>query len=224
MRTRSSGRARRTRQAFTLIEIMAALGVMTVASMAIIGLQSHTMRANIHARQLATGLQIAQMWIERFKQDAHRWNQASDLDDDPSPEAVLAGTSFLREVVNDQAVFQQIPNALLAGDPRPLMSNGYDYQGLPIDWGDADEAATLHYCVSFRPTWVILGRAIRVDVRVWWARESTNDDPATRSTMAPYVANACTDDDLWLSPGGAGYPNYHFAYLSTVVGVTEVLR
>jgi hypothetical protein len=71
---------------------------------------------------------------------------------------------------------------------------------------------------------VILGRSIRTDVRVWWPRDSASDGAAIRTSMAPYVANQCADDDLELSPGGDANPNYHFAYLSTVVGVTEVTR
>jgi hypothetical protein len=195
-----------------------------MASMAIIAMQSHTMRANIHARQLATGVQIAQMWLERFKQDAQRWNQASGVDNVPTPATVLFNTRFLSAVLTNQAVFQAIPTPVQAAGGVTRISNGYTYQGLPIDWAVNAEAAALHYCVSFRPTWVILGRSIRTDVRVWWPRDSASDATATRASMAPYVASRCDDDDVTLSPGGTANPNYHFAYLSTVVGVTEVTR
>jgi Tfp pilus assembly protein PilV len=225
MPRRNTKRRARARKAFTLIEIVAALGVMTVASMAIITLQGHTMRANMHARQLAIALQIAQSWLERFKQDAHGWTAASDpADNDPAPATVLGNRLYLDEVLADEAEFQQIPNAMVLDGAEARTSNGYDYQGNPINWTVAGEANLLHYCVSFRPTWVIEGRSIRTDVRVWWPRESTSEAAAVRSTMAAYIANRCDDDDEALSPGGEANPNFHFAYLSTVIGVTGVPR
>ena len=65
-------RARSARaRGFTLIEVMVALGVMTVGVFGLIALQLYTIRSNSHARQLGIATQIAQQWIERIKQDAH---------------------------------------------------------------------------------------------------------------------------------------------------------
>ena len=66
-------RRRPNRQAFTLIEVMVSLGVMTLGAMALIALLVQIMRSNQHARHMNTALNIAQEWTDRLKEDAHSW-------------------------------------------------------------------------------------------------------------------------------------------------------
>lgn len=216
------GRAhpRRKRAAFTLVEVMVSLGVMMIGAMAIIGLQQHSIRANNHARQLETALQIAQTWIERLKQDAHTWNAAGIVGGTPSPVVVLASTRYLNRVNTLPDVFQIIPAANATVDA----SNGFDFRGADLNLSLTAQAANLHYCASFRPSWVIIGRALRVDVRVWWPREGTSTD------MAAFITNTCADNDTDLGPPAnladttAPFYRYHIVYLSTVIGHTRVER
>jgi Tfp pilus assembly protein PilV len=209
-------RTRSRTRAFTLVEVMVSLGVMVIGAMAIIGLQQHAIRANSNARQLETGLQIAQTWIERLKQDAHTWTTpATSVDGQPTPAVALANTLYLNRVVTAPDVFQQIPSAAATA----TASNGFDYRGFEIDMSGI-AAQEVHYCASFKPSWVIVGRALRVDVRVWWPRDSSQAD------MVTWAASGCADDDVSLSPAEPALliDRYHIVYLSTVIVHTRVPR
>jgi type IV pilus assembly protein PilV len=200
--TRGVQRRRRRRSAFTLIEVMVSLGVMTVGAMAILALQTHTIRSNSHARELTTAMQIAQIWAERLKQDAATWNEAAAASGTPSVSTVLANTTYLRTISSPPAF------ATLTNLTAPI-SNAFDRDGNDVTPG------THFYCASVRLGWVYFGRAMRADVRVWWAREDkqiTVDFPA------------CQDTDAPLNPGGTQFDNYHVVYLPTVIRMVTVDR
>lgn len=200
-------RSRRGRQSgFTLVEVMVSLGVMTVASLAIFGMQQQITRANIHARQITTATQIAQNWIERLKLDAMRWTVVGDL----------SRTNYLRAVAAPGTRSGFIPIPLLvstSGVDTRVMSGAFDYFGSDLNT-TAGAPPNLFFCASHRLNWVFDNqRAIRADVRVWWAREGesaiTTDYPL------------CQDDDTRLNPGpgGTNFDRYHIVYLSTVLRV-----
>jgi prepilin-type N-terminal cleavage/methylation domain-containing protein len=195
-------RGERQRQAFTLIEVMVSLGVMTVGAMAIVALQQHTIRSNSHARQVTTAMQIAQRWVERLKQDAHTWNAPG----------TLAQTAYLQQIVANPNVFQTINVAF--NPPGNPVSNAFDYQGNDIANNSVNPP--IFYCASFRPAWVFNGRAMRVDVRVWWAREGFEP---TAGTLA-----ACADDNTALNPTGAQFNNQHVVYLPSVIRMVPLFR
>jgi hypothetical protein len=101
-------------------------------------------------------------------------------------------------------VFQQIPQSAVQTDA----SNAFDFRGNEIAgvWGGAVPAnANPWFCVSFRPAWVYVGRALRVDVRVFWPRPQSGQNLVD-----------CVDDQPML-PG-----RYMSTYLSTVIKYTEV--
>jgi prepilin-type N-terminal cleavage/methylation domain-containing protein len=190
------------RQGFTLIEVMVSLGIMSMGAMAMIALQTHTIRSNAHARQLTTAMQIAQRWVERFKQDAISWRQVGVFNTPIDAAAVLAGGSYLKQITPPPNVFQPIVNT------TPGVSNAFDYQGNDIPNTSTDPP--IFYCAAFRPAWVFYGRAMRVDVRVWWPRE---DLGTTITTDFP----ACDGNHAALNPGGTLFNNYHIVYLPTVI-------
>lgn len=208
---------KRRRQAFTLIEVMVSLAVMTIGAMAMLALQAHTIRSNAHARQLSTALEIAQRWVERFKQDAQRWNVAGAFNDPakPSDVVVLANTTFLKQITTAAGVFQTINNT------TATVSNAFDYQGNDVLNNVNDPAAPIFYCASFRPAWVYFGRAMRVDVRVWWARASAGDNQAGAHVITNDFAS-CNEDNARLNPGGTLIDDYHVVYLSSVIRMTPV--
>jgi Tfp pilus assembly protein PilV len=198
---------RRRRDGFTLIEVMVSLGVMMVGAMAVIALQQHTVRANTHARELTTAMNIAQMWVERIKQDNASWTQAGFVGTpgQPTPAQVLSNTTWLGAVVTGPNVFQTLTVPAWAGDGS--ISNAFDFNGKEVDPVTSTDT---HFCASFRPAWVYVGRAMRVDVRVWWARPGTG-----ASITADFPQ--CQDDGAALNPGGTRFNNYHVVYLPTVV-------
>lgn len=210
-RSHRRGRARR-RSGFTLIEVMVSLGVMTIGAMAIIALQTQTIRSNARAREIETATQIAQLWIERFKQDARTWTDVAYLNQAPKPNdaAVLANTQYLSAIVANPGIFQAIPWVASANN---VLSPGYDYRGNPVPNTTTDHT----FCASFRPAWVWYGRSMRVDVRVWWAREGSGKT-LTEAEFLPF----CNDDNASLNPGGAHYADFHQVYLPTVIRVTPL--
>jgi type IV pilus modification protein PilV len=216
-RPRQSARRKR-RSGFTLIEVMVSLGVMTIGAMAILALQAHTIRSNRHARQLTVAMQIAQRWVERFKQDAHTWTQVAPPSGTPSAAFVLQNTRYLSRVTTQPNAYQVIPNV------TATVSNAFDFMGNDVANDDSevgvDPNRAVVYCAAFRPAWVYFGRTMRVDVRVWWARAGTGrilDD-----------FQGCGGIQSTLDPGPTGtFFNsnaYHVVYLPSVIRVTPLVR
>jgi prepilin-type N-terminal cleavage/methylation domain-containing protein len=193
----------RRRQAFTLVEVMVSIGVMTIAALAIFALQQQLLRSNAHARQLTLATQIAQNWIERLKLDGLRWNK----------EGVPTDTTYLQNVgaVTAVAGFTTIPfdRPVRNGTPR-IVSNASNWFGEDLDTTNGPPVG-LVYCASHRLNWVFDNmRVMRADVRVWWARDGMGTDIVKDFP-------ACADDDKGLNPGGAHFDRYHIVYLSTVL-------
>jgi type IV pilus assembly protein PilV len=207
--TGSRRTARRKRRGFTLIEVMVSLGVMTVGAMAILALQQHSIRSNSHARQLTIGMQIAQQWVERLKQDAATWNAVGLATGAPSAAQVLNNTLYLRGIIGAPNAYQTIPNV------TPIVSNAFDYLG--NDTAN-DNTQPVFYCASMRLGWVYFGRAMRADVRVWWPRNESGNQAL--SILADFPA--CADDNAKLNPSGTQFNNYHVVYLPTVIRMTLV--
>jgi type IV pilus modification protein PilV len=210
-------RARRKRQSragFTLIEVMISLGIMTMGALSIITLQQHTIRANAHARELTTAMQIAQIWAERFKQDATQWNQAANAVSGPTAAAVLANTVYLKSITTAPNVFQLIPT----NNAAPLATNAFDFRFNEVINTDPNT----YYCVSFRPAWVSFGRAMRVDVRVWWARTGMTPSGAFLGSVLANFPNCNDTGSTALDPGGNLFDDYHVVYLPTVIRMVPV--
>jgi type IV pilus modification protein PilV len=205
MPRRNRKRLGRRGAGFTIIEVMVSLGIMTIGAMGIIALQTHTIRSNSHARQLTIGMQLAQRWVERLKQDTHRWNTPGVAD--------LANTRYLRQITTAPNVFGTIPNT----NNTATASRAFDYMGNDVLDTSGD---LIFYCAATRPAWVYFGRAMRVDVRVWWPREGYH-----QRTDFP----ACGAGHTQLDPGGPATSlfnlnAYHVVYLSTVLRLMPVLR
>jgi type IV pilus modification protein PilV len=204
----------RHKQGFTLVEVMVSLGLMTIGSMAIIGMQQQTVRANVHAREMTTASQIAQNVLERLKLQAVGWTQVSDA---PANDLALA-PSLLPITTSTPGNFITLTPVPIAGaTPARILSNAFSYTGVDMDLtgASADQLAQVRYCASYRLTWIYGNfRAMRADVRVWW----TNESPS-HSIIADFAG--CADDSIALNPGGAQYNNYHVVYLSTVIRPTS---
>jgi type IV pilus assembly protein PilV len=197
-------RGARRRRGFTIIEVVVAMGVMVVGIMAVVSLQQHTVQINSLARQMSTANQIAQTWLERMKQDAQRWNEPGNPEPGavPSPVQALAQTQWLQAVNAAPGRFQTVPSSAAS-------SGVFDFQGNEIVLG---EAGVPFFCVGYKPAWVYIGHAIRVDVRVFWPRE-----------RASAIVN-CVDTDTPLNPGGPLVDRFHIVYLSTVIKHTRLDR
>lgn len=218
---------RHVRAGFTLIEVMVSLGVMMVGTMAVIALQQQSIRANVHARQMTIAMQIAQRWMERLKEDAHTWTSVGT--DAPGVTTALASTVFLKQQLTGMSAqpgeFKPLLNALGSW----TLSNAFDQFGrdMPPQGSVPAGSPSVHtFCASYRPAWIWFGQLMRVDVRVWWARDVTRAaSPLNISTDFPTEAGAlCGGDDAKLRPGGTQYDWYHVVYLPGAIRVNEVRR
>lgn len=223
-------RSRSHRYAFTLVEVMVSIGIMTIGAMALIGVQQQVTRANVHARELTTATLVAQTWIERLKVDGMRWSAVSGI-----PATDLVGTDFLDNVAvaGMEGVFTAIPLST-ANRTNDLLSDGFDFYGRDVPASNSNMTG-VHFCVSYRLTWVFFirtpvapalasdDRALRADVRVWWPKERKVDNASNSGTTLAVDFPGCGNTALLepsadgLAAPGAQFNNYHTVYLSTVI-------
>jgi type IV pilus assembly protein PilV len=153
---------RSRRGGFTLIEVMVAVGIVTMGAVGILALQKAALRGNIEARQITTATQITRTWIERIRRDALRWNTN-----------VAGGTAQTTHL-------QHLPATLDPGEWRQPVPNvlAGEYPG--FNWQGRDEAtpAAVRYCVNMRLSWLQMNRSARVEVRTYWWRTSPGADVA----------------------------------------------
>lgn len=165
----SAARARRAAsRGYTLIEVMAALGVLAIGATGVLALQKATLISNTNARNLAIANSIAMTWAERLRVDALQWNDPMRVQD------ISSDTDWL--ALNTTAPFTKVtPTEITAlGSPRA------DVLGADIYPGDTSASAFCTH-VRFRQftdpvssgtrIWESL---IRAEIRVIWER---NGDP-----------------------------------------------
>lgn len=195
MRRRAS---RKARAGYTLIEVMMALGVLTAGSVAIMGMLQASTRGNMEARQMSTGNQVAQVWIERLRRDALNWTTTPlSPTDTAQVAATVARTTYLRQVPAAGAAAPWfVPVPATAGEAA-----NFDFYG-----ADVAGTAAPHYCTNVRLEWLFPGQAMRADVRVWWARRS--------SGTATTNLSGCQADNL---DALTANPEVRMVYASTVI-------
>jgi len=179
---------RRGTSAFTLIEVMTAVALMTVSASGILLMQGATTSANQQAQEMSVAADFAQTWMERLKRDSLMWNEMGE-----APR--LANPAYLSMTVS--AVGDDIWNRPVTGTLRDATeSEAADAQGFDVDTSNADNFARIRYCMNFRnvvqhlatnpATLLIDTDTVRVDVRVWWVRRGEN-----RTALAPANVNQC---------------------------------
>jgi prepilin-type N-terminal cleavage/methylation domain-containing protein len=176
----------RRRAGYTLIETMMALGVLTVGAMGIFALQSAVTRGNMLARQMSSATTLAERWQERLRRDALNWVTPSPVAD----VGALAGSQYLGQV--GAGWFVPAPDAA-TGE-----SASFDYYG-----NDTDDELLMRYCTNVRLEWLYPGRAMRADVRVWFARNQSSGT-ATGDAIANADLFACGQGNPAAGGGGIG--------------------
>ncbi|MBC7170925.1 MAG: prepilin-type N-terminal cleavage/methylation domain-containing protein [Polyangiaceae bacterium] len=154
---------KKQRAGFTLLEVMIAVGLMTVGALAIMAMQQAATRGNIEARQIGTATDITSRWVERLRREAIGWNQTG--------ETVPAAAGTLAAINGAPNTWFRAPAATFAGDVGPA----FDWMGLPLA-NPAGQA--ISYCTFVRLRWVSTGSSMRADVLTWWHRRGAGGDPA----------------------------------------------
>ncbi|MGF1466682.1 MAG: prepilin-type N-terminal cleavage/methylation domain-containing protein [Sandaracinaceae bacterium] len=149
------------RRGYTLIEVLMALAVLTVGAAGILGMHRAATRGNMIAREISTATQLAERWVGRLRRDSLHWTQPATT----ANPLLLTQTSYL----------DQVPapgNAIPWFVPAPPGGTGefanFDYYGR-----DTATPGEMHYCTNVRLEWIYPGRAMRADVRIWFARRGT---------------------------------------------------
>lgn len=176
---RAAGRRRRRRRerGYTLIEVMMAVGVMTVGAVGIMSLQQATTRGNRYARQMSVATDVTRSWVERLRRDSLMWNQQGL--------AGVAGTDYLSLIGTDPAAAAWVA-------PPMTDHRAHDWQGGMTEGGSGDEAIV--YCTELKLQWIMGNQGIRADVRTWWHKAT----PALEATASDgrILAGCGTPDEV----------------------------
>ena len=154
-----------TQAGFTLVEVMIAIGIMTVGSLGILAMHQGVGQANRAALEMNTALAITERWVERVERDALSWNEQG------LNSSSLPGTYYLSALALTTSGTDWFR-------PTPPSEETYDfdYFGNDLNTGNANPQK---YCTNLRVSWLRQGRSARVDIRTFWYREGYMPGGAT---------------------------------------------
>ena len=189
---------------FTLIEVMIAIGVMTVGSLGILAMHQAVSNANRSAHEMNTALAITERWIERIERDSLAWSEQG------LNSTALSSTAYLSALAGTASKTDWF---------RPLPADsdesyGFDYFG--NDTRDGDE---IKYCTNLQLSWLRQGSSARVDIRTFWYRTGYMIGSAQHPKWVPGSSfrgaecEAATADAWELGEA----PNVDVVFTSTVV-------
>lgn len=188
-------RTRAAQHGYTLVELMMALALFTVAMLGIVSLQKITVVSNAHAKNTAMAERIAQAWAGQLEMDASAWQ-----------------TTF-GGFLNSDGVWQR---------PAPQARGfgaAFDAFGNPLT-DSVTDLAKAQFCTHLRMSWLyppnlgVLGNStLRAEIRVFWLRDGAAalDSNVTMCSTAPSAAQV---QAIGLSTG-----TYYFVYQT--VGVRQ---
>lgn len=187
---------RRAREhGYTLVELMMALALFTVAVLGIISMQKITAASNGHAKNVVIAQRIAQSWAAQLEMDATAWRSTW-------------GTGWL----NDANTWQR-PAYIQAR----RFGGAFDALGNPLADNGVGQA---RFCTHLRMAWLYpttMGAGgngmLRAEIRVFWLRD--DERPLdSNTTMCSTVQTAAQATDI-----GLAVDRYRFVYQA--VGVRQ---
>ena len=199
---------KRTQSGFTLIEVMVAIGLMTVGSLGILSMQSATMKANRTARQLTTAQNISQSWLDRLERAALEWTTEGQLS--------VTGVPYfdnLRLQTDTTGWFR--PQSAVSTERNMFEWDGSDTK-LVTSYDDA------RYCTHVRLTWFNVGSSVRADVRTIFIREGLSSAAGAVSgdklkTATCYGANSAPPDPTANALDVTAIPNLRSVHVSKIL-------
>ncbi len=179
--------ARRGRAGYTLVELMMALALFTVAVLGIISLQKLMVVSNAHAKNVSVAERIAESWVAQLQMDSTTWRTTRTT------------TDFLGSVDGGW-----VRPAFVAGSKN--FGAAFDALGNALTDAQLDRA---RYCTHVRLTTLysettpVTGNGmLRAEVRVFWLRDGeANINPAgiCQAGVSPATVGQAVD-------------RYHFVY------------
>jgi len=199
-----NGLSRRKQPGFTLIEVMIAIGIMTVGSLGILSMHHAVSGANRTAQEMNTALAITERWIERIERDSLSWSKQG------LNSSELAGTAYLSGLAGTVSSTDWF---------RPSPADVDEHYAFDYFGEDTDTAAEIKYCTNLKLSWLRQGSSARVDVRTFWYRAGHLTGTATHggwvsgSSFRGANCDASTADGWNLDTA----PNVNVVFASTVV-------
>ena len=196
--------ANKTHSGFTLLEVMIAIGIMTVGSLGILSMHHAVSGANRSAHEMNTALAITERWIERVDRDSLSWSEPG------INSSTLTGTTYLAPL----AATTTGTNWFTPAPALSTESYGFDYFG-----NDTSTASEIKYCTNLRLSWIRQGSSARVDIRTFWYRAghmpgtATHPDWVSGSNFRGADCDAATADGWGIGTA----PNVDAVFASTVV-------
>jgi prepilin-type N-terminal cleavage/methylation domain-containing protein len=185
----------RASRGYTLVELMMALALFTVAMLGIISMQKLMAVSNGHAKNVSIAQRIAQSWAAQLALDAATWRDTKDT------------TDWLKEVGTGWKRPTHVAGAKNFGA-------AFDAVGNPLTDNAGVLTARARFCTHVRLTWLYEDAAankgngmMRAEVRVFWLRDGESDIDA---------AGICKSD-VSVPAVGQAYDRYHFVYHTTGV-------
>ena len=199
-----TGSATRSRAGFTLVEVMIAIGIMTVGSLGILSMHHAVSGANRSAHELNTGLAITERWIERIERDSLAWSTQG------LNTSQLIGTAYLSGLAGTVSATDWF---------TPSPSDADEHSGFNYFGEDTDTSSEIKYCTNLRLSWLRQGSSARVDVRTFWYRaghlggNATHPNWVSGTDFRGAACDAATADGWNMDTA----PNVNVVYASTVV-------
>ena len=198
------GFGKRKQSGFTLVEVMIAIGIMTVGSLGILSMHHAVSNANKAAQEMNTALAITERWIERIERDSLSWTERGTTSD------ALSNTAYLSQLYDTESATDWF---------RPTPADTDESYGFNYFGKDTDDAGEIKYCTNLRLSWLRQGSSARVDVRTFWYREghmagtATHPKWVTGSDFRGAECDAATADGWDLGEA----PNVNVIFASTAV-------
>lgn len=199
-----NGMGRASSSGFTLIEVMIAIGIMTVGSLGILSMHQAVSNANRSAQEMNTALAITERWIERIERDSLSWTEEG------LNSSSLASTNYLSELAGTASATDWYTPAVTAEGEK----YGFTYFG-----EDTDDKDLIKYCTNLRLSWLRQGTSARVDIRTYWYRSGYMLGTAQHSKWVSGADFRGAECDAATADGWdlAEAPNVDTVFASTVV-------
>jgi len=196
--------SKRKETGFTLVEVMIAIGIMTVGSLGILSMHHAVSGANRSAHEMNTALAITERWVERVERDSLAWSEQG------LNSATLAGTAYLSPLAGTASTTNWFT-------PQPADSD----ESYAFDFfaDDGPNRGPTKYCTNLRLSWLRQGSSARVDVRTFWYRAGHMSGGATHPQWVSGSAFRGADCDAATADGWGldTAPNVDVVFASTVV-------
>ncbi len=188
---------------FTLVEVMIAIGIMTVGSLGILSMHHAVTAANRAAHEMNTAITITETWVERIDRDALSWTEEG------INTSSLTSTDYLSELAGSLQ-----PTGWFTPSTTAPESFAFDYFG-----EDDPGLNNVKYCVNLQLSWLRQGSSARVDIRTFWFREGYVPGGATHSDWVQGTDFRGADCDAASADSWDidAAPNIDVVYASTVV-------